>query len=398
MTIRLFAAGAVLALAVSACANSGSSFVAARRTAANPAAPPATAQPVSGRGSAASAQRSTMSISISIPAKKAPAGNRRTPKTVSPGIAFLDIVLQSLNGEAQPVDGPYSVLIPVSQLTNCGTRVGRTHTSALVTAPGCAVSVAAPVGNDVYAIGALDSTMTLLDYAESVPVTVTSTGTAKLAATLDGVGSAVVGYTTLTDPLHTTSYRLQNGVDCPATYVQYDAKAVCSFAFDVMDFSGADMALPSVSNGAYLANALTFTVTDLTTQQPITIGYDTVPPDPAAPAQEIDFDPSNQQTGLTGTVLNAGRLSRYSSVIHPDLTEIPASATDTVEFKAVLSPATTSAFGSNVLLPNTAATTFTWDLSCRNVTVGANDPSGVAEGSLLQFCEPQESGVHVVVQ
>lgn len=341
-----------------------------------------------------------MTISIAIPPKKAAAGDRRAPKTVSPGISYLDVVLQSLNGDPQPVTGPYTVLVPVSQLTNCGIRAGRSHTSAVLSPPpACTASVAAPVGNAVYAVGALDSTMTLLDYAENVPVAVPSTGTATLAATLNGVGSAVVGYTALTDPLHTTSYRLQYGVDCPADDVQYDAKAVCSFGFDVDDFSGSDMALAAApSNGAHLANALAFTVTDLTTQQPIAIGYDSIQPDAAAPVQEIDFDPNSPQGGLAGAVLNAGRLARYSSVIHPDLTEIPANATDTVEFKAVLAPATTTAFGSNVSLPNAGAVTFTWDLVCKNVTVGANDPSGLADGSMLQFCEPQESGVHVVVQ
>jgi hypothetical protein len=345
-----------------------------------------------------------MTISIALPPKKAAAGIGRAPKTVSPGIAYLDVVLQSLDGAAQPVTGPYTVLIPASQLTNCGTRTGSSHTSTLHTSavlappPGCTASVAAPVGNAVYAVGALDSTMTLLDYAENVPVTVPSTGTATLAATLNGVGSAVAGYTMLTDPAHTTSYRLQYGVDCPADDVQYDAKAVCSFGFDVDDFSGSDMALTAQSpNGAHLANALAFSVTDLTTQQPITIGYDSSQPDPTAPAQEIDFDP-NTPGGLTGVVLNAGRLGRYSSVIHPDLTEIPANATDTVEFKAVLAPASTTAFGPSVALPNAGAVTFTWDLACKNVTIGPSDPSGVAEGSTLQFCEPQESGVHVVVQ
>ncbi len=406
MIIKPLAAGAVVALALSACANSNSSTVPGHRAAIGPATPAATGEPASGGGSAASAQRSTMTISIVLPPKKEAAGNRRAPKTVSPGIAYLDVVLQSLNGDAQPVTGPYTILIPASQLSNCGTRAGNSRTSSVHTSavflppPGCTASVVAPVGNAVYAVGALDSTSTLLDYAENVPVTVPSTGTATLAATLNGVGSAVTGYTMLTDPARTTSYRLQYGVDCPADDVQYDAKAVCSFGFDVDDFSGSDMALTAQSpNGAHLANALAFTVTDLTTQQPLTIGYDTTQPDPTAPAQEIDFDP-NMPTGggLTGVVLNAGRLGRYSSVIHPDLTEIPANATDTVEFKAVLAPASTAAFGTSVALPNAGAVTFTWDLACKNVTVGPNDPSGVADGSALQFCEPQESGVHVVVQ
>jgi hypothetical protein len=231
MTIRLLAAGAVVALALSACANSNSAAVPGHRTAIGPATPAATGGPASGGGSAASAQRSTMTVSIALPTKKAAAaGIRRAPKTVSPGIAYLDVVLQSLNGAVQPVTGPYSVLIPASQLTNCGTRAGSSHTSSLhisavlAPPPGCTASVAAPVGDAVYAVGALDSTMTLLDYAENVPVTVPSTGTATLAATLNGVGSTVAGYTMLTDPSHTTSYRLQYGVDCPADDVQYDAR------------------------------------------------------------------------------------------------------------------------------------------------------------------------------
>jgi hypothetical protein len=396
MNIRLLAACAVTALAVSACGRAGSSAVPAGRVAINPVSPVASNPPGAGSGSAASAQRATMSISISIPAKKTASAAKRAPKTVSSGTAYVDVVLQSFNGETQPVSGPYNVLVPVSQLGSCTTG-GRAHARATESISGCfTVSVPAPVGSDVYAVGALDSSMTLLDYVENVSVTVANGSTATLAATLDGIGSSVIGYTMLADPLHTTQYRLQHGVDCPASHLQYDAKAVCSFVFDVGDSAGDDMAVGvGAGSQAYLANLLAFTVTDLTTQQPLSIGYDAFAPNAAV--QEIDFDPI-AQAGLSGVTLNAGPLRTYNAAVHPDLSEIPANATDTIEFKAVLSPAPTTAFGPNVLLPSTIPVAFEWDLSCKNVTVGADDPSGVAEGSVLQFCEPQESSLHVVIQ
>jgi hypothetical protein len=398
MNIRLFAAGAIAALTVSACAHAGSSAVPTARAAVGAGAPGSTTTPGTGGGTAASAQRATMTISITVPAKKAAAAGTRAAKTVSSGTAYVDVVLQSYNGEPQPAGGPYDVLVPVSQLGSCYSG-GRAHGRAAQSVSGCfTVSVPAPVGNDVYAVGAVDPNMVLLDYAENVGVTVGSGGSATLTATLDGVGGAVSGYTMLTDPNHTTQYRSQHGVDCPAYDVQFDAKAVCSFALDVADFSGDDMAVGnSVSSQGYLANALALTVTDLTTQQPLNIGYDAIGPSATTPAQEIDFDPVNTP-GLSGTVMNAGPMGTYNTVVHPDLSEIAPNATDVIEFKAVLWPAPTTAFGSNVLLPSTTALTFTWDLSCKNVTVGANDPSGVAEGSVLQFCEPQESSLHVVVQ
>jgi hypothetical protein len=398
MNLRLLAASAVFALAASACGNSGSSSVPSARTGANPA-PAATSSP--NAGTAASAQRSTMTISISIPSKTKTSAHRRRPKTVSSGTTYVDVVLQSLNGEPQPASGPYTVLVPVSQLGACPTHSGRGHNRAVQSASGCfTVSVPAPVGNDVYAVGALDGSMTLLDYVENVPVTVGSSGTASLVATLNGVGAEVIGSTMLADPANVTPYRAQYGVDCPASAVQYDAKAVCSFVFDVADGSGDDMAVGNAAlSQAYLANALAFTATDITTQQPLDIAYDTASPNAAAPINEIDFDPATWPGGaVSGVTLNAGRLGRYNAVIHPDLGEIPPNATDVVEFKAVLSPPATTAFGPSVLLPNTGPVTFTWDLSCKNVTVGPNDPSGLAEGSVLQFCEPQESSFHLVVQ
>jgi hypothetical protein len=395
MNIRFLAASALCALAASACGNSGSSSA---RAGAVPV-PAATSSP--NPGTAASAQRSTMTISISIPAKTKTSSQRRRPKTVSSGTVYVDVVLQSLNGEPQPAGGPYSVLLPVSQLGACPTHGGRGHSRAVQSTSGCfTVSVPAPVGNDVYAVGALDAGMTLLDYVENVPVTVGTSGTATLVATLDGVGAEVLGSTMLADPANMTAYRAQYGVDCPPSSVQYDAKAVCSFVFDVADGSGDDMAVGNAATSqAYLANALAFTATDLTTQLPLNIAYDTALPNGAAPVNEIDFDPANPQGGqVTGVTLNAGRLGRYNAVIHPDLGAIPPNATDVIEFKAVLSAPATTAFGPSVRLPNAAPATFTWDLSCKNVTVGPDDPSGVAEGSVLQFCLPQESSFHLVVQ
>jgi hypothetical protein len=224
-----------------------------------------------------------------------------------------------------------------------------------------------------------------------------SSGSATLSATLNGVGSGISGYSTLTDPAHTTSFRMQYGVDCPGYSVQYEPKAVCSFLFDAVDGAGDDMATQS-AGAAYLANGLALTAADVTTQQPLNIGYDTLVPNAMGTVQEIDFDPANPQGGLAGVVLNGGRLNRYSVVLHPDLSEIPADSTDTVEFKAVLSPANTTAFGASVHLPATDPATFTWDLSCKNVTIGPNDPTGLAEGTTIQYCLPQESNLNVVVR
>ncbi len=397
MNIRLLAASAVFAVAVSACGSSGSTTLPAARGA-QPSAPVATAAPASG-GTAATAQRSSMTISIRIPARTKISNGKRGTKTVSPATAYVDVVLQSFDGNAQPVGGPYSTLVPVSQLGACGGG-GRAHARTPLSGSGCfTVSVPAPVGNAVYAVAAVDANMTLLDYAENIPVSVASGTTATLSATLNGVGSAVVGYTLPTDPQHTTQYNLQHGVDCSAYVVQYDPKAACSFLIDVADYSGDDMAQGnSISSQAYLANALALTVTDLTTQQPLNVGYDAVSPSSGSPAYEIDFDPAAPQGGLSGTTLGAGRLGTYNTVLHPDLSEIPASATDTIEFKAVLQQPATTAFGPSIVLPQSSAATFTWDLSCSNVTVGAGDPSGVAEGTVLQYCLPQQSNLNVVIQ
>src|SRR6202035_1962360 len=119
--IKLLAASAVAALAFSACAGSGSSPVPLGGGQEKPATPLATTAPASGGGSAAAAQRSTMNISIRIPAKKKSSAGKRGTKTVSPGTAYVDVVLKSHNGMMQPVDGPYTVLVPVSQLGDCNT-------------------------------------------------------------------------------------------------------------------------------------------------------------------------------------------------------------------------------------------------------------------------------------
>jgi hypothetical protein len=399
MNIKCIAAGAILALALAGCGHAGSSAVPAARTSGDQTNSNAPGSHGSGGGTAASAQRSTMTISIVIPPKKKSAGNKRATKTVSSGTAYVDVVLQSLNGDAQPVDGPYSTLVPVSQLGSCnGGGGGRAHGRATQSVQCVTLSVPAPVGNDVYAIAALDANMTLLDYVENVSVTVTSSGSTALSAALNGVGSGITGYSMLTDPSQTTSFRLQYGVDCPTYSVQYEPKAVCSFLFDVSDGTGDDMAVDGVSSGAYLANFLALTVTDLTTQQPLNLGYDALTPDASVPVHEIDFDPANPAGGLAGVVFNGGRLARYNTVLHPDLSEIPPDTTDTVEFKAVISPATTTAFGPNVHLPLTDPFAFTWDLTCKNVTIGPNDPTGLAEGSTIQFCLPQESNVNLVVR
>jgi hypothetical protein len=400
--IKLLAASAVMALAFSACSGSGSSPLPAGRGETKLAAPAASTVPASGGGgSAASAQRSTMSISIKIPPKKKSSSGKRGTKTVSPGTAYVDVVLKSHNGMSQPVDGPYTVLVPVSQLGDCNTSGGgRSHGRATQSVSGCfTVSVPAPVGNVVYAVAALDSNMTMLDFADNLPVTVTSSGTATLAATLNGVGASVLDYTMLTDPMHTTQYNIAHNVDCSAYAVHYDRKAVCSILFDVADASGDDMAAGFGSgNSAFLGNVLSFTVTDLTTQTMLNIGYDATMPDPSAPVHQIVFDPASQGGGLSGTTLYAPPLTGYSAVLHPDFSEIPDGATDTIEVQATLSPPATYSFGQSVLFPVSAPTTYTFDLQCRNVTVGAGDPSGVPEGAVLNFCEQPESNLNLVVQ
>jgi hypothetical protein len=391
----------VFALALSACGHSGSAVVPAARGAAAPAATPAPSV-----GAAASAKRSTMTISIAIPAKKAVASRTRGTKTVSPSTAYVDVVLQSLDGDAQPVNGPYSTLVPVSQIGTCSTG-GRAHGRAPQSAHervtqsnyGCvSVSVAAPVGNAVYAVGALDSNMTLLDYADGVPVTVTSSGTATFTATLNGVGASLFGYTMLTNPNETTSYKTQYGVDCLPEVVQYEPKAVCAFVLDALDGSGSDMFVNWQAPGlGRLANFLALTATDVTNQQVLNISDNDMTPTENA-VYEIDFDPASNGASRVGTTYSAGPLSTYNAVIHPDLSQIPSGTTATVEFSAVMQPAATTTFGPNVVVPVTQPATFTWDFSCSNVTVGANDPSGVAEGTVLRYCLPQESNLNLVVR
>jgi hypothetical protein len=405
MHIRFIAAGSVLLLALSACGHAGSNSAVVPAPHAPAAAPAATTAP--SVGAAARAPKSTMTISVAIPAKKAAASGARQKKTISPSTAYVDVVLQSLDGDAQPVNGPYSTLVPVSQIGSChsgGRAHGRAAQSAQQRAPqttySCVtVSVAAPVGHAVYAVGALDANMNLLDAIDGVPVTVDSSGTAAFTTTLDGVGASVYGYTMLTDPNHTTDYKTQYGVDCLPEVVQYEPKAVCSFVFDVLDGSGQDMFVNLEAPGlGWLANYLTLTATDLTNQAVLNIGVNDTPPVTENPAYEIDFDPTALGPNRVGTVYTPGTLSTYNGVIHPDLSEIPSGTTSTVEFKAVMQPAATTTFGSNVVIPVTQPATFTWDYSCTTVTVGANDPSGVAEGTVLHYCLPQESNLAVTVR
>jgi hypothetical protein len=154
------------------------------------------------------------------------------------------------------------------------------------------------------------------------------------------------------------------------------------------------MATGGVAN-ADLANRIAFTVTDLTAQQPVNIAHDDYP-SPVFVAHEIDFDPAvPSSTTPANLVLQAGAMQNYTTAIRPDLGDIPSGETHMLEFKAVLEAPATTAFGPSVLLPQT--TTFTFDVPCKNVTVGPNDPSGVGEGTVLQFCDPTSS-LHFTVQ
>jgi hypothetical protein len=406
MNIRFLAASAVLGFVLSACGSSSSvpAGSAGKISAASPTSAPSAA-PVSGGsggGSAASAKRSTMTISFTIPKKTSSMSGKRKTKTVSPGTAYVDVVLKSLNGNVQPVDGPYSVLLPMSQVGYCSTGQ-RDHARApqsVVVPSGCfSVQVPAPVGYAVYSVAALDNTMTMLDYADNIGVNVTDNQTATLTATLNGVGASIYHWVSLTDPQHTTQYNIQHGVDCPAYFVQYDPKAICSFQFNAVDASGNDMAIKNINAPGVLANNLTISATDLTTGQPLNIENDALPPDPQNPIYQIMWDPTNPAGGISGTFKNAGQMSTYNTAIHPDLSEIPANSTDTVRFTAVLNKPSTYSFGPSVLYPFADDTaTFTWDYSCQNVTIGPNDPSGVAEGSVFQYCSAHESNIDVVIQ
>jgi hypothetical protein len=257
-------------------------------------------------------------------------------------------------------------------------------------------NLSAPVGDAVYAVGVLDQNMTLLDYADGIPVTIASGAAATLPATLNGVGASVIGYPLLTDPNGTTAYNQQNLVECSHDAVAVDPQAICSYVVDVADNSGDDMAnIAAPPAQAHLANALALTATDVTTGQPLDLGYGPEAVDPSAGIQQVVYDP-NAATGLTGSSFNAGPVP-YNAALHFDLTGIPSGSTHTVEVAATLQPPVTTAFGPNVLVPHASAATFTWDIPCRTVTVGANDPSGVAEGTVLRFCDPP-SNLRVVVQ
>jgi hypothetical protein len=394
MNLRLLAAGAVFSVALAACGSSGSSTLpAAHGRAATPVVPSA---PITGGGTAASAQRSKMTISIAIPPKKkAPSSaGARTTKTVSPNAAYLDVVLQSLNGTAQPVTGPYNILVPLTGLQQCNTG-GRDHARSTQSIFSCySADVTAPVGDAVYAIGVLDQSMTLLDYAENVPVTISSGTTATLSTTLSGVGASVVGYWSLTNPTSTTQYNIQHGVDCSSYVVAIDPQAICSFLFDAADNTGDDMATEP-GTGA-LANALSLSAVDLNGQQELNLGYDADPVDPQNLIEHVLFDP-NAPDGFSGTSFNVGQLTTYNTVLHFDLSGIPSGTTHTIELTATLQPPVTTAFGPNVALPHPGAYSQTWDIPCRTVTIGPADPSGVPEGSVLHFCDPP-SNLHLVVQ
>jgi hypothetical protein len=376
MNFRLLAACVVVGFAASACGNSGSSAVPTARLGAGQSQP--SSPPSAGGGTAASAQRSSMTITITIPARKGSAQGRRA-RTVSPNIAYLDVVLQSLNGTAQPVNGPYSVLIPVSQLNGCSSGGTRSTGRSVQSLGGCyTTTVPAPIGSAVYAIGVLDGGMTLLDYAEGAAVGITGNGNDSLTATLNGVGATVAGSYVFTDPgnapdpLHCNSYEQA-----------YDVHAVCSYTFHLVDNSGDDMADGGTGHGA---NRVALTVTDLTAQQAMNIAHDDYPSSVFV-ANEVDFDPAVPASSTPSNyVVQGGALPDYTTFIRPELSDIPAGETHMVEFKAVLSAAATTAFGPNVIVP--AGGTFTWDLPCRHVIVGPNDPSGVGEGTHLEYCDP----------
>jgi hypothetical protein len=318
-----------------------------------------------------------MTISITIPARHA--SSARRARTVSPNLAYLDIVLQSLDGVAQPVNGPYSTLIPASQLGACSGGGTRGKTRAPQTLSGCfSASLPAPVGDAVYAVAVLDAGMTLLDYAENAAVHVTGSGDDTLAASLNGVAASVIGSYTLTDPGTSA-----DPVHCAPDTIQYDTHALCSYTFYLVDASADNMGGGTAN--AHPANRVVFTATDLTAQSPLNIAHDDYPSS-ASVADEIDFDPAVPAASApSGTVLQAGFMQNYGTTIRPDLGEISVGTTHVVEFKAAVDAAATTAFGPSVVIP--PARTFTWDLPCKNVTVGAGDPSGVAEGTALQFCD-----------
>jgi plastocyanin len=403
MNLKFLAASAVLGFVLSACGSSSSvpAAGAGKLPAVQPTSAP-TAAPVSGGGSAATAKRSTMTIKLTIPKRtSAMANGARRTKTISPGTAYVDVVLQSLNGNVQPVDGPYSVLIPVTETGSCssGGNRGRSRAPQDVSSGCFSVSIPAPVGSAVYAVATLDNTMTMLDYADGLPVTVTDNQTATLAAGLNGVGASIYHWISLTNPRNTNEYNIQHGVDCPAYFVQYDPNAICTFMFNAVDPSGSDMAIKVPNSPGVLANTLTISATDLTTGQPLNIENDAGLPDPQNPIYQIMWDPSTPAGGMSGTFKNAGTLSTYNTAIHPDLSEIPPNSTDTVRFTAVLNKPSTYAFGPSVLYPFSGDTaTYTWDYTCHNVTVPPGDPSGVQEGSVFQYCSAHQSNLDVVIQ
>ncbi|HEY0393206.1 MAG TPA: hypothetical protein VGD01_01805 [Candidatus Elarobacter sp.] len=371
MNFRVLAASAVLGLAASACGNAGSSAVPSHALS-NPSPAPSPSA-----GSAASAKRSSMTISLTIPARHA--SSARRTRTVSPNLAYLDVVLQSLDGVAQPVNGPYSTLIPVSQLGACSGGGTRGKTRAPQTLSGCfSASVPAPVGDAVYAVGVLDAAMTLLDYADNAAVHVSGSGNDTLAASLNGVAASVIGSYTFTDPGTTA-----DPVHCSPDTIQYDAHALCSYTFYLVDASDDNMGAGTAN--AHAANRVVFTATDVMAQALLSIAHDDFPSS-APVATEIDFDPAQPAASApSGSVLQAGFMANYGTTIRPDLGAIPAGTTHVVEFKAAVDAAPTTAFGPSVVIP--PARTFTWDLPCKTVTVAAGDPSGVAEGTALQFCD-----------
>jgi hypothetical protein len=384
MNLRLLAAGAVFSVALAACGSSGSSTLPASRG--NAASPISAIAPAGSGGTAATAQRSKMTITIMIPPqKKTPSSaGARTTKSVSPNAAYLDIVLQSLDGNAQPVNGPYSALVPLTGLQQCTMGSGR----AARTVNCYTADLAAPVGSAVYAVGVLDANMTLLDYADNVSVNVPSGSSATLSATLNGVGASMIGYWSLTQA------NVIAASDCSHDAVAYDPQAICAYLFDAADNTGDDIA--GESQNGELINGLSLSAVDLDAQQQLNLGAATAP-DPSSLIEHLVYDP-NSAYGFTGTTYNAGPLTGYSAMLHFDLTQIPSGQMHTVEITATLQPPVTTAFGPNVAFPHSGTVySQTWDIPCRTTTVPANDPSGVAEGTVLHYCDPP-SNLHVVVQ
>jgi hypothetical protein len=113
---------------------------------------PTSAPPVQATQTPTQAYKNTAMLTLSFPVGKQSSSKAKRPDYISPNSAFLDVLINSVDGGAVPSWAPADSLIPLSTTggsPNCSVA-GGTET--------CAVPIAAPPGSVAYSFSVLDNT------------------------------------------------------------------------------------------------------------------------------------------------------------------------------------------------------------------------------------------------